>query len=627
MPISDNRKIMKTSSGKYKIVPEKSIRTINIILTILFYMFILLFMGIYKLDFLFKAQELSLFLFEKDFFQEFMLIPGGLLGYTGCFFTQFFYYPWLGLLIFMLMLALIQFLIIKIFRFSPHFYFLSFIPPALLLLFVTQIDYLLFIMKSQGFIYSQLIGILCVLLSITGFRLIPSFKLKATFIFIYTALFYPLLGFYALFSVVLISIDTLFVLSNKLRLVLILETIFIITVIPLLSYYFLYDHLNYDYRLISGLPFPIDFKEAWYFWLPLIGIFLFLFISIIFRKNAEEAKKNTITGYIYINIVSLFLIMGIVFLFSNRDSNFHRLLAMSNALEQNDWDKMLSLAKQSENTPTRLIVLHRNLALFRKNELCDKMFTYPDGFTLLKTDSNISPAQVSSYSLFYHYGQIGYANRWMMESMVRNGVKAEYLKYMTKISLFNNETDLAKKYLGQLKHTLFHKKWAEKYEKYTTGNLSFTEDIDYKNISPTMQYENFLGGTSSALEEYLLEFYAYLKSGTPVMGELSMATSLTLKDINGFWPKFFLYEKNKWKMPVHVQEAALLFTTMEGKINISQIKFNATVVNRFKEFVNEANAYKNIGDENNMSTFKNKFGDTYWFYYFFIKDNNHAKQQ
>ena len=47
-------------------------------------------------DLLWKTQQNSLFLHSSLFFKQTMAVSGGLLSYLGAFFTQFFYYPWVG---------------------------------------------------------------------------------------------------------------------------------------------------------------------------------------------------------------------------------------------------------------------------------------------------------------------------------------------------------------------------------------------------------------------------------------------------------------------------------------------------------------------------------------------------
>ena len=50
-----------------------------------------------------------------------------------------------------------------------------------------------------------------------------------------------------------------------------------------------------------------------------------------------------------------------------RDGNFHKELAMNRAVEDLDWERVLTIARDgsSDVKPTRQMVLYKNLALFR----------------------------------------------------------------------------------------------------------------------------------------------------------------------------------------------------------------------------------------------------------------------
>ena len=52
----------------------------------------------YEDSYLWKVQELNLFLDTSLFFKQQMVVAGGLLTYLGTFFTDFFFHTWLGVL-------------------------------------------------------------------------------------------------------------------------------------------------------------------------------------------------------------------------------------------------------------------------------------------------------------------------------------------------------------------------------------------------------------------------------------------------------------------------------------------------------------------------------------------------
>ena len=52
----------------------------------------------FEADLLWKVQQHNVFLSTSSFFQQMMAVPGGMLSYLGAWFTQHFYYPWVGVI-------------------------------------------------------------------------------------------------------------------------------------------------------------------------------------------------------------------------------------------------------------------------------------------------------------------------------------------------------------------------------------------------------------------------------------------------------------------------------------------------------------------------------------------------
>ena len=127
----DNRKGTATfqeATGKTEVANKKNksfINTINIGTLFVFLITALYYLLVLNKNFLFKIQEYSLFLPDKYFFVQQMKTPGGLLSWLGTFLTQFFYYPWLGSTIFILLVLLVQLLTIKAYKIPSKYYSLT----------------------------------------------------------------------------------------------------------------------------------------------------------------------------------------------------------------------------------------------------------------------------------------------------------------------------------------------------------------------------------------------------------------------------------------------------------------------------------------------------------------------
>lgn len=587
---------------------KKVNKSINIGGSLLFYIFSFCLLAFYRGDFLFRLQELSIFLPTGDFFTEYMTKPAGFLLYISSFLLQFFYYPVLGAFIFTALLALLQYFVYKSFPFGRNFLLVSLLPSALILSRLTQLDHIIYVIPDQEFVYAYVLGVLFTLLLFLLYRNIKPFLAKMLYILLMTCIFYPLIGFYALISILLIAIYEI-ITSWKAKQSFILLVVSLLTVwcIPLFYYHFVYDVSNVAYLYFYGMLYPVV----------VLPVLLFLLPAFHKIKKPDEATAKTLI----LNILAWIVCLLIVVVFTYRDKNFDMQLGMERALGKNDFDKILKIADENKDViPNRAIVQYRNIALFRKGQLLDKMFTYPNGSAEYKSDSLASVTIMVAHSVFYHSGRINFSYRWAMESVTKQGLSAEHLKYMAKAAMFNGETKLAEKYLNTLKQTLFHKKWAEENIAFLYNRNLFEQQEEYKKIYLLTDYDENSWENSDNVETSNLNFYSRLTSGTREMFDYSIAATLTLKDIRLFMNRFqvFLKINGNNKIPTHLQEAAMLFADLEKYQFADHVKFDQHIVNRYKDFhrmVNTIGADKM--NEENSKRIQSKFGNTYWYYYFF----------
>jgi hypothetical protein len=600
----------KTNNEK-KIVQYIKIASFSFFFFLAFYLTVIL-----NKDFLIKLDELSLFIPTKLFFINTMGTPDGLLLYLGTFLTQFFYNPWIGSLLLVSLLLLVQYLTVKAFNIPQKYYPLSFIPTAALLLSITELDYIIYTLKPTGYAYFHILGFIIVLSSLWLYKQLRTHTHRSIFSVLFIIAFYPLAGFYALFAAFLFSIHELLSFfktdQNKYRFITTSVILISMVVVPLFYFYNVYSQIAFTNIYISGLPeFKFDSTE-WIYWLPyVLGMVSLILIAIMPAKSDLVIKpKKAVSISFLVCLCSFF----VVYLFSNKDEDFHTELAMEHAIFDNDWDKILRLNSDLKDEPTRAIVMSTNLALQKLNMAGDRMYTYKNGAKPYKTRKKILQINISGQPLFYQYGMTVDCYHRCMEDMVVYGMKLQNLRYMVKCSILNNEYLLAQKYNNVLKKTLFHKSWAKKYQKYIDNPNMVSSDPEFKSILLLEPTINKLDGDHSNLEGYLTNTIAAIDSGNFELLELSLQFNLQSKNIEGFWPRFFYYVHTHNSIPAHYQEAALLFSYLtKNVVDISKIEFDEQIVRKFREI---HNIHAPEGEIKNA--FAQQFGDTYWYYYYFL---------
>ena len=309
-------------------------------------------------------------------------------------------------------------------------------------------------------------------------------------------------------------------------------------------------------------------------------------------------------------IVSVLLFVGsaiAAYTYSFRDPNFLSILRMKHAAEDGDWERVLRLARDGNQEPTRAQVCLARLALFKTGRMGDELFTYPEGSAQYNAPQNQWLRLMIGPLLYYHYGKTGFAYRWAMEDMVEYGERPAYLRYLHSVARLNGEEALTQRYERALARTLFYKDACER------------EEQEADAIKPLLNYTDQLDGDNGLVEFYLLNSFALSEGGSREMVELSLMDGLITKNLTGFWPRFMaLLPTWQGHIPTHYQEAALMLVQLQGGSPLSDLSMiDPAIQQRFQRLV-EASA--RMGDNAaNAAALRPEFGNTYWYYYFFVE--------
>ena len=108
-------------------------------------------------------------------------------------------------------------------------------------------------------------------------------------------------------------------------------------------------------------------------------------------------------------------------------------------------------------------------------------------------------------------------------------------------------------------------------------------------------------------------------TGSAELLEIALQSNLEMKNSERFWPLFNFYIQTHSRIPVHYQEAALLFVALNKNVDISKINFDSKVLNNFGEFMRMAKQYEKQSRRELEPMYMKDFDKTYWYYYFFSK--------
>lgn len=561
-------------------------------------------------DFLYMIQELSLFQPTRWGFMQALQQPAGIVLYGSQFLTQFFYYPWLGAGIFLILGVLFQGLLIRSCRLPAFAWSLTFLPLAALIAGGTSLGYMIYHTSRPEVLFSQLLGMLGSIGLFYGFSVIRSCKIPCFLVVVLVG--YPLLGAWGLIAGGLCLLAGI---KGKITYTSAcwqgIGGIGSMVAVPWL-YRIVYTHTPVSELYTVGLP-PLWLQGhvvvSYTVWILLGGI-LMLLVAFGDKWKTEKYPFG-LTG------AALLLSVTIIVGMSYKDKNFRTEIAMYRVMDRRNWNEMPELYRQSAMEPSRFMVLARNLGFYRLGLAGQRTFTMPDGTRQADAPFQVGLEQIGGEWFYYHYGLINYAYRWGMEKMVKWGMRARELKLMAKCALLKGENALAVKYLKTLENTLFHRPWAKYYLAFATGGRQLTDDLEFRAILPLYRATNLLDNDRRNVELYLLDQLSFLDNGTPEGVEVSLLANMMEKNKLKTFMRFSAYAATHADLPVHYQEAALLFAFLTHKDIDGIERFDMQVLRRFRAFMD---LWKRQGERVQLEDellFRKDFAATYWYYYLF----------
>lgn len=569
----------------------------------------------FKGDLLFRLQELSLFLWDGSFFAAQWESPAALLHYAALFLTQFCYLPWVGALLLTAGAWLLYRLVKKELALPLHLSPLALLPSLFVLLYVCRMGYDIYTLRAPAPLFTPILGLVAAWGLFMLYRHLRPALLRVLLLAVVGVAGYPLIGVYSLLALLLCLLHTLL---SRPRLwgAASVTALIAIAAVPYLYFRYVYLSVSLPLAWMAGFP-VLDFSgDASPLYMLVLAACCLTVAALPFK-----AVKATVPGW----VMPLLMYGSLIALAwgSFNNENFNARLAMERAMNANRWDDALAVAAKAKN-PTRVQVMYKNICLYKKGELLDRMFSFPDGSAVVDKAPRGNFFQMCAPAIFFHTGLLNFCNRWAMEQRVQYGVSIDNLRYMAKVAVYQGEKELARKYLDMLGKTLFYRYLAKWYGEYLVQPEVMQRDGEYTLVAPLMSYDEEGLEDADFVETTLLHHYCNLQIANPQQLQLSLAALLTAKQSDEtFWRQFDRFTQTNRQLPVHLMEAALLFSYLshDATFHLSMVHMaggqTSAINKRFQAFMNLLQASPSRTPDATAS-FKRQYGTTYWFYYYFV---------
>ena len=568
-------------------------------------------------DYLYRVQELNLFITSWQYFADQMAVPAGWLSWCGSMLTQLFYIPWLGVAVLVVLWGILILLIKHTFCLSGGWSTWALLPVSFLVISCFHLDYWIYYLKLQGYFFAGTIGSLCMVGLVKGYRWVQfRSALAPLYILVAAMVGYVFVGIYGEMALLMMALlAALSTLSAKQKALHVACAVLGGIVFPLICYQWIYCRTALWHLYWVGIPlFCVDGK--WYlpYYLPYVYMAVVLLLMCVVAQRKPQLRHRGMSLALYLAPI----LISVTYVWTSwyKDTNFHTELAMSRAIGQRQYDEALKAASQAHH-PTRAIWTMKNIALMNTGQLGNQMYHYPNESTRSKAPFDVKMVHTVGKMVYLSYGQANYCYRWCMEDGVEFGWRIEDLVLMLKCSLLNGEDAAARKYVDLLRKTWFYKEIADHYATYIHHPERVKNDPELALIKRLMGTDNRLTSDNMTATIYLLNHFVHVKSNDPVLQEQALAWSLQSKDSALIIPQYQEYVRlhPHSAIPTHYQEAAWLLNQQggEGKLDLSGI--SDEVKQSYAAFMQAAQQYRGMSLAEVQNALYPTFGNTYYYEY------------
>lgn len=585
-------------------------------------------LSFFSYEYLIKVEAKSLFIFDTFWLKDFLFKPSGILSCFSLFLTQFLHIPWLGALIWVLLLTASAELTRIVYRIPAAFSALAYIPAAIFAAYGMSIGYAVYLIQLPGFFFMPVLGYLWALLTVTVLRKAGRPAYSALIMVIWGFVGYYIAGFYSLAGVLAASIDILLSeRSRSFRLLSIAAAAVPLVLAPIVFAGATTYNLHFGW--IIGMPeenYGLTFTKMQ---LPLILAMSFLALAPALRFLSRLSGK-TVT--LIIQSLAMAAVITIPASLWYRDDNFKAELGMIRATDNLQWDKVADIFDKVQTRheqdpkwqPTRAMVLLKDLSLIETGKEGERSYSFDNGSQKQNCDFAVSTAIQIGKLLYMYYGIPGICNRWCSEEAELYGFNYMTYKYHAMVAILLDDTQATKSYLGLLEKTIFYRKWAKEQLKLCGNRQLLTRTAPYDMIIPLMCYDDRISSDVEGCENYLLNHFngPLPKNTTPLYDRVALFFALDSKLSELFWPRFFRYleSNNPSKLARYYQEAAYLFCNIDDNGLMERLPFDEKTETMYKTFMQRATRVGMKSLEDARKAIPVYLRHTYYFYFYYVNE-------
>ena len=582
---------------------------------------------LFSSEFLQKVEERSLFIYDLFWLKDFLYKPSGILSCCSLFLTQFLHIPWLGALIWALLLAASAELTRIVFKIPVSLSALTYIPAAIFASFNMSLGYIVYLINLPGYFFMPVLGYMWALLTVSVLRKPKNATVSLILFAVWGFAGYYVAGFYSMAGIAAACVDNMFSDHNMKH-----RTFSLIgTAVTLLLAPIVFIGAT-TYNLSSG--WNIGLPESGY-GLPLARMQFSLILAMLFLIIAPMSKYlcrlSSKKAVLIIQCAVIAAVIAVPASLWYRDENFKAELAMIHATDNLEWDKALEVFDKIQDKheddpywePSRVLVVLKDLALIKTGQEGERAFSYEDGSRQNNNWAVPMSLQIGRI-LYLHYGIPGMCNRWCGEEYVLFGPNYLTYKTYTMVAMVLEDYTLAEKYLYKLGRTLFYRNWAKEQLRLCNDHSLIAKTAPYDMILPLMCYDDVVCSDTEGSEIFLSKHFngPSPMNSTPLYDRVALFYAMKSKQTTLILTRFLLYleSNNPSKIDRFYQEAAYLLSVNTHNEILESLPYDERTKSLHKAFVQNASKVGNKKLYEARAAFPESLRHSYYFFYYYVNE-------
>lgn len=574
---------------------------------------------------LYYQNQEPIFFSGSRFFQKFLSYPGGLAEYVSAFLSQFYYIPWAGALVVILLLIFISITTVGLFKklgLKQPVIIAHLIPAAFLLILHNYYDHDLIIT------FNLLISLMATFLFLAFNFQKPILRLLV-FTLSAVLLHYLLAGPFFLF-VLLVALAEMVYFK---RYILPILYVVIAVIIPYISAsYFLLTSIKDSYLNFLAFQYSYSYKIIPYLLYLCFIVLVFwpkIYTTLVAVPSTENKilkaygqLRTKIPTFLKITIPALVLLGGTFIILNLSFNNYiQKLLLIDYYNRHENWSQVLKVCEKNVLN-NKLTAFHINRALFHTGQLGELMFAYPQMFgveNLISARDFALGSPLDRSDLYFDFGHVNEAEHWAIENVAsKEGYTPYNLQRLALVKMLKGDYEASRKCLLNLKKNFLFDRWADQYLNYIADATLISKDARLKEIRSYMIKKDFIVDMDHP--EFDMQRYLEFNKKNKAAYELLMAYYLLSREMLDFIKNLDrLKDFHYTKMPRHYEEAIAVYLSVTKRDErIAQPKISMYTFRDFQKFQSILKKYHNdkaAARNEIMSQFRN----TYWAYLIYSK--------